>query len=67
MKLDLYLLQVQFSLDFLKVAGVIDDRTRELCLNVGQPGTQAAHVLIQLLHSYQSLPQFFCPVMDDRI
>lgn len=34
-----YLLQVQFSLDLLKVTGIIDNRARELCLNVCQPGT----------------------------
>lgn len=33
----LYLLQIQFPLDLLVVAGVVDDGTGQFGLNVGEP------------------------------
>lgn len=53
-----YLLQVEFSLDLLIIAGVIDDGTGEFGFNVSEPGTQVTHVLIKLLYSNQSLAKF---------
>lgn len=52
-----YLLQVELPLDLLGVAGVVGDGFGQLGLDVGEPRAQAAHVLIQLLHGHQSLPQ----------
>lgn len=56
-----HLLVAEFPLDLLAVAGVVDDGPGELGLDVRQPGTQAAHVFVQLLHRHQGLPQLFHP------
>lgn len=52
-----YLLQIKLPLNLLGVTGVIGDGFRQFSLNVGQPGPQAAHILIELLHSHQCLSQ----------
>lgn len=55
------LLLAELPLDLLLVTGFVDDRPGELCFNVGEPRTEAAHVFIQLLHGHQGLPQLFHP------
>lgn len=52
-----YLLQIKLPLNVLEVTGFIGDGFGQLSLNVGQPRAKAAHVLIELLHSHQSLSQ----------
>lgn len=52
-----YLLQIKLRLNFLKVTGVIKDRLGKLVLYVGQPGTKAVHIFIQLLYSHQSFSE----------
>lgn len=55
------LLLVEFPLNLLVITGVVHDGSGQLGLNVSQPGTQAAHVFIQLLHRHQGLPQLLHP------
>lgn len=55
------LLLAELSLNLLVVAGVVDDGPRQLGLDVSQPRAQAAHVLVQLLHGHQGLPQLLHP------
>lgn len=56
-----HLLLVELPLNVLEVAGVVGDGLGQLGLDVGQPGTQAAHVLVQLLHGHQGFPQLLHP------
>lgn len=57
----IYLLLAEFLLDFLLLTGVVDYRSGQLHLYVRQPGTQAAHLLFQLLNSHEGLPQLLHP------
>lgn len=57
----IYLLLVEFLLDFLLLTGVVDYRSGQLHLYVRQPGTQAAHLFFQLLNSHEGLPQLLHP------
>lgn len=59
-----HLLLTEFALDFLVVTGVVDDGPGQFRLDVRQPRTQTAHVLIQLLHGHQGLPQLLHPGED---
>lgn len=61
----IYLLLVEFLLDFLFITGVVDYRSGQLHLYVRQPGTEAAHFLFQLLNSHEGLPQLLHP--DRRV
>lgn len=40
------LLLVELPLNLLVITGVVDNGPGQLCLDVSQPGTQAAHVFI---------------------
>lgn len=52
---------VEFPLDLQLVAGFVDNRPGEIGLDVGEPGSEAAHVFVKLLHRHQGLSQLFHP------
>lgn len=62
-----YLLQIKLPLNLLEVTGVVGDWFRQFSLNVSQPGAQAAHILIQLLHSHQCLSQLLYSINTDKL
>ena len=59
--LSLYLLLGQPPLDLLVLTDAVGDWSGELGLDPRQPGAQVTHVLVQLLHRHQRLPQLLHP------
>ena len=57
----MYLRVLQFGVDLLHVAVVVDDGGVQLLLHGGQPVTQAAHAALQLLDRQHRLLQLTLP------
>lgn len=56
-----YLLLSKPLLDLLVITDVVDDRLGELRLDPSQPGTEVAHVFVQLLNESKRLLQLLHP------